>query len=171
MTAKIYYAKTDGETVDDADWQLEAPTFTEDGKYVIWYKVVASNRKDYIDKAKLTIEKFDISSTESNIRVNATTSFKYDGTEHTIDIADVSVQHKGQTDWQPITYDVVGTLSATEIGNYTFTIVCELYAVLKTRHLLDSAFRLVGGAISASDSGLELLKRYFPMFRRYKVVI
>ena len=49
--------------------------------------------------------------------------------------------------------------------------LCELYAVLKTRHLLDSAFRLVGGAISASDSGLELLKRYFPMFRRYEVVI
>ena len=59
-----------------------------------------------------------------------------------------------------------GTVATKDLYSYG-----ELYAVLKTRHLLDSAFRLVGGAISASDSGLELLKRYFPMFHRYEIIV
>ena len=48
---------------------------------------------------------------------------------------------------------------------------CELYAMLKTWHLLVSSFRLINNTTSIIDRGLELHKRDFPMFHRYKIVL
>lgn len=44
----------------------------------------------------------------------------------------------------------------------------ELYAKLKTWHLLVSQFRLTND-ITIINRGLKLHKRNFPMFRRYKI--
>jgi hypothetical protein len=46
----------------------------------------------------------------------------------------------------------------------------ELYAKLKTWHLLVSGFRLIND-IAIINRGLKLRKRNFPMFRRYKIKI
>ena len=45
----------------------------------------------------------------------------------------------------------------------------ELYAKLKTWHLLISMSGLINDTASIIDRGLELHERYFPMFRRYEI--
>lgn len=47
---------------------------------------------------------------------------------------------------------------------------CELYAKLKTWHLLTLSFRLVADN-NISNSSLKLHERNFPMFRRYQIII
>jgi len=45
----------------------------------------------------------------------------------------------------------------------------ELYARLKTWHLLTSKSGLISNTTSIADRGLELHERNFPMFRRYEI--
>lgn len=105
-------------SLDRSEWSTTVSTGTDAGEYRVYYKVVGdANHKDVaVKNIKVTIAKADITT-----MTLAQTTFTYNKTEQTADVATVNA---GTISVSADNYDVTGN-KATNVGTYTAKVTAK----------------------------------------------
>ena len=108
---EVEYAKDGGLGEAALPWLVEAPTYTNAGEYVVWYKVTNPNYNDFVHAAKVTITPRPI----DDAVVTLSQRMFYTGSVITQEIESVSLEG------YDVTYAVYGNV-ATDTGDYVLTV-------------------------------------------------
>ena len=114
--AEVAYAIDSGANAPVLPWLAAAPSFTNVGEHVVWYRAANQNYEDFIHTAKVVIVKREVSLTSGSAEK------EYDGEPLTCET--VETGGDGFVDGEGATFNVTG--SQTDVGESANTFTYEL---------------------------------------------